>query len=56
MKGHNLHPHGWIAILAVLVLVAAHVVFFGIVARMHLSVTLYEFTPSARMRAPQAMH
>src|SRR5262249_50944160 len=40
VKGFNPRVHMWIAILAVLLLVAAHVALLGIIARAHLSVTL----------------
>jgi hypothetical protein len=40
VKAHNRHAHGWVAIVAVLVLIAAHVALVGVVFRAHLSVAL----------------
>jgi len=40
VKGHKLHTRAWPAILAVLVLIAAHAAFLGLAFRGHLSVTL----------------
>ena len=37
MTGHRFDGHGWIAAVAILLLVAAHVVLFGLAARLHYS-------------------
>jgi hypothetical protein len=40
MRGHNFQGHGWIAAVAILLLVVAHAVLFGVAARLHYSVLL----------------
>jgi hypothetical protein len=40
LKGHQLHARKWPAILAIVVLVAAHAALFGFAFQSHLSVAL----------------
>ena len=37
MTGHKFHGHGWIVAVVILLLVATHVVLFGVAARLHYS-------------------
>jgi hypothetical protein len=40
VRGHNLHGRGWIAALAIVLLIVAHAVLFGVATRLHYSVLL----------------
>jgi hypothetical protein len=40
VKTHNLHARGWIAIVALLALIAGHVALVGVIFRAHLSVAI----------------
>ena len=40
MKGHHTHARRWVAVIAILLLVAAHAVLLGVASKLHYSVLL----------------
>jgi hypothetical protein len=40
VRGHNLRGRGWIAALAIVLLIVAHVVLFGVATRLYYWLTL----------------